>query len=161
MGSKFVNAEGNVVEGSVMLEEKIVTPTDTQQVVTPSLGCVLSKVIVDAVESGGGIDTCTVTISTCTEKPFGHDVGSLIYETIENEEKVIKRIDGELYEISIVCICNSLLIVNETTERVDHTYLNLLPIESDNYSAFVDTNIRAFVVTAPANGAANLVIDVD
>lgn len=39
---------------SIVLEEKTVTPTDTQQIITPSEGCVLSKVTVEAASVGGG-----------------------------------------------------------------------------------------------------------
>lgn len=38
---------------SIVLEEKTVTPTDAQQIIMPSEGCVLSQVTVEAAESNG------------------------------------------------------------------------------------------------------------
>lgn len=46
---------------SIELEEKTVTPTDTQQIITPTAGKVLSKVTVEAASGGGAsVETCTV-----------------------------------------------------------------------------------------------------
>lgn len=45
MGSKFVNAEGEVIEGAIMLEEKTVTPTDAQQIITPSVELVFLELL--------------------------------------------------------------------------------------------------------------------
>ena len=46
----YHNGDGSV---NMRLEEKTVTPTDTQQIITPSAGKVLSKVTVEAASSGG------------------------------------------------------------------------------------------------------------
>lgn len=91
-GSKFVDVEGNVVEGtipicdsyeaildatftthmipegyhegdgsvSIVLEEKTVTPTAVQQIITPSSGKVLSKVTVEAASGGTNEDSDTL-----------------------------------------------------------------------------------------------------
>lgn len=66
----YYGGEGEV---GIALEEKTVTPTDTQQIITPSEGCVLSKVTVEAAESGGGsggsVETCTITIRNVAKPP--------------------------------------------------------------------------------------------
>lgn len=56
---------------SIVLEEKTVTPTDTQQIITPSEGCVLSKVTVEAASGGGGVETYTGTVCEKFVSPFG------------------------------------------------------------------------------------------
>lgn len=60
----YYGGEGEV---GIALEEKTVTPTDTRQIITPSEGCVLSQVTVEAAGSGGGgsgdANTITVTVT--------------------------------------------------------------------------------------------------
>lgn len=102
-GEKFVDKNGNVIEGTMPIysgdevildttntyhivnggyyedyhiniipEEKTVTPTDTQQIITPSAGKVLSKVTVRAAGSGGesGNSSPTYTFVNETGSPL-------------------------------------------------------------------------------------------
>lgn len=61
-GYKFINENSEVKDGTIGLEEKIVTPSDEQIEVNPSTGKYLSKVTVNPVESEEKIVTPSIEI---------------------------------------------------------------------------------------------------
>ena len=146
--SEDVTAETNDYTAKIAQLESAVTALETELAGKASGG-----------SGGANIETCTVIITSINGN-FGDDSGTLLYTTVENGEIVVKRADGKMNNISISCICGSLLFVNEYVNRVDHSYSGLEPIkESGDYYPFCDHNLHPFIVTAAAGGTATLEIE--
>lgn len=110
---------------------------------------------------GGSVETCTVTI---TIGPSGGALGYVAYTSVHNNEVVAyNKTFDESTSIEIICLCGSMLVVNETYARVVHTYENLQEIANNvnGFSNLGDPRITTFQVTAPANGTASLRIETE
>lgn len=106
---------------SIMLEEKTVTPTDTQQVVVPSTGCVLSKVTVEAA-SGGGVHVSTYTGTIKNSSPDDYTV----YYTDENLNCVSTITPGFMNTISIIVAAGTIIFSPDATSVTSCTACNKL-----------------------------------
>ena len=110
---------------------------------------------------GGSMETCTVTITIGLS---GGIPGYVAYTSVHNNEVVAyNKMFDESTSIEIICLCGSMLVVNETYTRVSHTYENLQEIANNasGVSHLGNPTIRTFQVTAPANGTASLRIETD
>lgn len=112
---------------SIVLEEKTVTPTDTQQVITPSEGCVLSKVTVEAA-SGGGVHVSTYTGTIKNSCPDDYTV----YYTDENLNCVSTIAPGFMNTISIIVAAGTIIFPPDATSVTSCTACNKLGIYGNN-----------------------------
>lgn len=146
---------------------------DTELTAQESLISQLSTIL-DSKASGGNssntgtstqLEVCTVTISY-SSNPDG-SYGGVAYMSVENNEVIacnyLLSEWAALGGIEITCLCNSLLVVNETSLRVNHTYENLIEIKDVRNLGYIgDSNkTRVFQVIAPANGSASLTIEIE
>lgn len=85
----------------------------------------------------------------------------MCYCTLENGTPTVKRIDGVMTNLSIEAICGSLLLVNETFNRLDHTLSGLVDVAGSNNIFFFNPEIRCLQITASVGEIAMLEIEID
>ena len=115
----------------------------------------------EAGSGGAELETCTVNI-TSVGGNFGSAYGTCVYTTIENGQLKHMRVDGETNNMSISCVCGSLLIVTEGSSRCAHEFSELELLKTDDWSFFGDRDsICIFKITAEPNAVATLEIEID
>jgi hypothetical protein len=143
----YYGGEGEV---GIALEEKTVTPTDTQQIITPSEGCVLSKVTVEAAESGGSgggsRPVCEVTFNNLV----GENDAFVQIWYVDVDGNLLQEVLGPSETISITVEQLSIVIVT-----VMGDYRNVIS-EYDNVDIFfgyIDDNDSTYLHFARFHGS--------
>lgn len=126
----YHNGGGSV---NVMLEEKTVTPTDTQQIITPSAGKVLSKVIVEAASGGGGGGAVSPS-EDLDQVLMEQEI--IIYELKSVLESKASGSGGEVGTCTVTLYLNTLAIVSYT----DGTDLRSERMEAGEHTLEVPKN---------------------
>lgn len=123
----------------------------------------LAEILNSKATSGGiSIKTCTVNISTTgKDYGFGSEYGTIVYTAFENGKMVAKRLDGVMTSLSINAVCGSFLLINESHNRVSHSFFGLEALEGPEFNPFEDGRLWCFYITASADETATLTIEMD
>lgn len=156
LDKETIDANGNVQTGTFTIDGELTTQND--------LIAQIQSAVDNLPDAGGGgngsYETCTVNISSFGGT-FGNEAGTIVYNTLENGTLKVQRIDGITDNLSIQAVCGSFLLVNETGSRIEHSFVGLKLISSEEYSFFGSDHFWCFQVTTAANESATLTIEID
>ena len=116
--------------------------------------------------NGTGVQTCTVTITRSGRINEGsiyeNFLGDVCYTTVENGV-ITAKCENVGAGKTITCLCNSLMIIDESSGRYNHEYSGMSMIyNADGNSWVCDIgHLKAFLITAFPNENATLDVELE